>query len=110
MKNLLLAGMLLASPAYAETVCPVNKMCPTCKPTCYERTAQQPNSCYEWSERWQAYARKSTCPDPPKEMQQDPQFSYSEATLWNVPPWMKLNCHRREHHWAWYRHRNTMCR
>lgn len=38
------------------------------------------------------------------------QFSYTEATLANAPPWMKYNCHRREHQWAAYYHRYSMCR
>jgi hypothetical protein len=105
MKKLLLAGILLASPAYAESVCPVNKICPTCKPTCYEHVTADP--CYKWSERWQSWAR--ICPDPPK-VKEEAQYEYSEATLWNAPPWMKLNCHRREHRWARYRHQDTMCR
>src|SRR5262245_56227594 len=36
MKKLLIAGILLATPAYGEKICPENKICPTCKPTCYE--------------------------------------------------------------------------
>ena len=38
MKWLALTGMLLITPAYADTVCPENKICPTCKPICYEAT------------------------------------------------------------------------
>lgn len=44
MKKLLLAGMIAwAAPAYAEIVCPVNTMCPTCKPICYEEDDYVPN-------------------------------------------------------------------
>jgi hypothetical protein len=41
---------------------------------------------------------------------EEPQYEYSEATLANAPSWMKLNCQKREHRWAAYRHLYSMCR
>lgn len=40
----------------------------------------------------------------------EPQFAYSEAVLQNAPNWMKLNCHKRQHMWAAWHHRYSMCR
>jgi hypothetical protein len=105
MKKLLLAGMLLATPAYAEdTSC-----------------ARQEN---RWDEHFQTW--RMTCidtfnstkalPAPDDDNYPDPNIEkpegwvYHMPTMDDVPSWLKLNCHRREHHWAWYRHRYTMCR
>jgi hypothetical protein len=66
MKWIVLAGILLVTPAYAEVVCPKNDICPTCKPICYQKGEQvyYPPNIYEWT----------------------------SATWANAPRWLKQKC------------------
>jgi hypothetical protein len=102
MKKLLLAGILLATPAYADWK---------------DRAADTVHH----AEPWQDHSPRKPAPEPKstgcqywncrdQENWEKSPFEYTEATLANSPPWMKLNCHKREHRWALRYHSYTMCR
>jgi hypothetical protein len=89
-KLFLLAGILLATPAYADSWSDF-----------YAHPAQ--TTTIEMRKPWQDRVGDAV-------HNASPQYEYSQATLSNAPPWMKLNCHKREHRWALRYHSYTMCR
>jgi hypothetical protein len=90
-KKLLLAGILLATPAYADSWSDFYA-----HPMSQTTTIEMRKS---WQDRIGDAVHNAS-----------PQYEYSQATLSNAPPWMKYNCHRREHRWALRYHSYTMCR
>jgi hypothetical protein len=107
MKQLLLAGILLATPAYAEdTSC-----------------AHQEN---RWDEHFQTW--RMTCietipfnsttplPSPDDDNYPDPNIKkpdgwvYHTPTMDDLPRWLKLDCSKPKNYWARYRRRFSMCR
>jgi hypothetical protein len=97
MKKLLLAGILLATPAYADSWDDFYKKPVSSTTTIEARKPDRSTGCQYWNCREQENWENSP-------------FEYTEATLANSPSWMKLNCHRREHRWALRYHSYTMCR
>jgi hypothetical protein len=81
MKKLLLAGVIVSAASSAHAAC-------------------QYWNCMDVEDNWKTRAEDAV----------HRPYEYSEATLENAPAWMKLNCHRREHRWAAYRHLYSMCR
>jgi hypothetical protein len=90
-KLFLLAGMLLATPAYANSWSEF-----------YTHPMPQTTT-IEMRKSWQDHAGDAV-------HHASPRYEYSQGTLSNAPPWMKLNCHKREHRWALRYHSYTMCR
>jgi hypothetical protein len=99
MKTLLLAAILLVTPAHAE-------MRKSWQDQAAEAAHSGPSKCVYWNcedqEDWENRDARSDKYSPP--------YQYSEASLENAPKWLKLDCRKPQHRWAAYRHLYTMCR